>query len=197
MKNIEKLITNYKKTTQNYEKNIILAEIISEIENTLKYFCMKYKNIPLDGEDLRAEMLQELYKSIDEYSIEVNCEFRTYLSSRLENKCNKLYRDLTRLKRVRKDEDGEIIHAVSYDGLLEEGIDVAEAEGSYNEYSEVEIRMFLDKLDLADEEKLICEGYIDGLKPSEIGKNLGISPAMITYKTKKIRYKMQLSLNFL
>lgn len=195
MQKLDELVINLKKQEKNYEIDKILNEIISECENTIKYFCLKYKNIPLDFEDIRAELLIELYNCLESFDPDGVAEFKTYLSACLENKCNKLYRDLTRQKRVLKDEDGEIVHDLSFEDLVENSNEVTEIEGSYSDYSEVEVKIFLDSLDLAPTERLICEEFSKGLRPSEVGEKLGISPSMITYKVKKIRYKVQLSLN--
>lgn len=194
MRNVQTIVKDYKEAKTNYEKNILVAEIITGCENTLKYFTIKYNNIPLDTEDLRGELLVVLFKALDKYTDGLGCEFKTYLSRCIEQKCNKLYRDLSRDKRAVKNDNGEIVYAVSYDELLENGTSVGEAEGSYGDYSTIEVNALLDTLNLATEERLICEEFAKGLKPKEIADKLGISPAMITYKTKKIRSKMAIGL---
>ena len=196
MRNVQILVMDYRNCEDKLDKNILLSEIIEECENTLRYFTLKYKNIPMDSEDLRAEMLTEIYICCDKYNEGLGCEFKTYLSSCLERKCCKIYRDSTRQKRMVKNQDGEILYSVSYDEMLENGASVGEAEGTTGDYTDVEIKMLLDKLNLPKDERLICEGFARGLQPKEMASILGLSPAMITYKTKKIRTKMQISLNF-
>ena len=192
MKNLQTTIKNYQTSTNNYERNLLVAEAIENCENTIRYFTLKYRNLPIDSEDLRAELLIVIYKAMDKYREDLGCEFKTYLSRCMEQKCNKLYRDLTRDKRAVKNEEGEIVYSVSYEEMLENGASVEEAEGSCGDYELVEISMLLDSLDLAKEERLICEDFAKGLKPKEIADKLGLSPAMITYKVKKIRAKMQI-----
>lgn len=194
MRNLQTIINEYKNTLGNYERNILVAEAIGGVENTIKYFTLKYSNLPMDKEDLRAELLIVVYTAMDKYEDNLGCEFKTYVSRCMEQKCNKLYRDLTREKRAVKNEEGELVYSVSYDELLENGTSVGEAEGSYGDYDSVEINLLLDKLNLSTDERLICEAFTKGLKPKEIADKLGLSPAMVTYNTKKIRSKMAISL---
>ena len=194
MKQLETLINIYNTTENKLDSNEVLSNIVTECEGTIKYFTMKYSNIPMDAEDLRSEILQVIYKTVESYDASMGYEYKTYLSRSVETRCNHLYRDLTRQKRAKKNEDGEVIHELSYEALLEDGVTVTEIESSYNEYSDVEIKMVLNSIGLTKEERLICEKFAGGLKSKEVGDSMGISPAMITYKVKKIRYKMQLAL---
>lgn len=192
---MNKLIEVYKSAKSTFEKNTALSDILVAVEPTIKYFTIKYRNLPIDEADLRAELLMELCTAVDGYNSEVGVEFKTYLSRCFEFKCNKMYRDCTRKKRSILNEDGEYVHDLSYEGLLESGSGIYEAEGSVGDYSEVEVRLMLEKLNLDNEERMICEEFARGLTPSEVGRMLGISPSMITYKVKKIRAKMSVGLN--
>lgn len=194
MIDLNSLIRSYRNTTDLYTKNIFLSEVISSLEQTIKYFLMKYANIDIDQEDLRAELRIEIYRSIDDFDKELGVSFKTFISRCFENRCNNILRDSLRDKRVAKNEVGEVLKAVSYEYLLGEGIDVA--EGVCGDYGDVEIMMLLDSLDLPDRDKAICEGFIRGLRPIEIAEKLGVAPATITYRTKKIRSVLANSYNF-
>lgn len=191
---MENLINEYKKLS-GYEKNRVLSEIIKNVENNIDYFLIKYKNIGIDSEDLKSELLIETYKACDRYISSKEISFKTYLSKCLNNKCLKIYRDSRSSKRVLKN-DNEVIYNVSIDKLKEE-CECLELSCKCTEYEEVEIKMLLDYLDLDKDEKIICNGYIEGYSKSEIACLLKVSNGTVTYKTKKIREKLKKELKFI
>lgn len=193
MKNLQTIVTNYKTEQDDFEKNILLAEIIAECESTFKYFCIKYRNLPMDSEDIRAELLIELIKAVDKYDLESGYEFKTFFSKYCNQRLHKLHRDLGTQGRTQHNEEGERVSDLSYNVMIENGYDVVE---SYCSYTDVETKMLLESLPLEDTEKFICERLALGYRPSEIADCLGLSPAMITYQVKKIREKFKTNLVF-
>lgn len=187
---MDKLIVDYVSTTDVLEKNMILAKIIEGMEQSINYFVLKYSNIQMDKEDIKSELLIVLYKCCDNFNINLNISFKTYISKCFDQKCLNLYRDSRNEKKAFKDEKGEVLYNISLDGLRENG-DVFEVIAICSEYEDVEIKLLLESMNLESDERVICEGYIKGFSKGEIAIKLGVSNGTITYKTKKLQNKFE------
>lgn len=198
MNNLQQLINNYRITDNEFERQESMAQIIAECEQTMTYFGMQYSNLPIDREDIRAELLIVLVKCVGDYESEFG-QFKTYFSKCCKSRLNNLHRDLKRQKRNAVNEEGEFLYPISYEELVENGYNAKgyeEYEGTVNSYEDIEIMMLLDSLDLAEHERLICEGFAKGLKSVEIAERLSVTPAMVTYHLKRIRQKFEANLIF-
>lgn len=191
-KNLEAMVKAYKEGNE-IEK--VLSSILEELDKTvIKYYCYKYQNSGIEADDIKAELYLECYIALDDF-IEGQAEFKTYFSNRCNNKILNLIRDNKRDKRVAKDDEGRAVMDISYEVCVENG-DIVEAEGEVGNYTDVEVLMLINALHLKEDEKIICRGFMAGLRPTEIAEKMGVSPSTITYKVKKIRAKMQAQLNF-
>lgn len=187
----ENLVVMYREV-RGLEKEVILSEILKRTEPAFYKMSAMYSNIPnTEDEDRRGVMTIAFLKALDTFDVERGFKFSTVCRNYFEQALNKLWRDNRREKRCVVDEEGSLIKDLSYEELVEHGVD-REANylsGEMEDFSLVEIQTILENAKLTDKEKLTCKYIMMDRNNKEIAKKLEVSNVMVGYYIKNIRKK--------
>lgn len=186
----EMLVMKYKQ-----EKNEeILQEIMERCKGIVYGLSVKYSKSILgtEIEDLVSEGNIVLWDAAQTWDEERGASFTTYLYSCLCRNYNTLYNISTSQKRNPKGFVESFEQLNSNSEYEEEGDTLGNREFSVEceDYSTVEIMMFLNELDLSDREKKVVSLLVSGNSKPEIARYLGVKTPSVHSYVKRIGKKL-------
>lgn len=168
-----------------------MNKLLTQNAGLLNRWAVSYADtIPnVETEDLVSEAYFPFIQAVKDFKPNRGCNFASFLKVYVHQHFNRIYNHETRKKRFIG------IIPDSYEGLLAK----AEEEGygslgnaftvECTDYSSVELKEFIDSLDLNDRESVVVNVLLCGGTKGEIAKTLNITPATTTYYLRKIRDK--------
>lgn len=189
----------YQEAVGKVERDELFEEIFTDLKGVVKGVARKWDNsLPMDRDDIESELVIVLFRVLEDFNIEDGNKVSTLCNTYFTNKLNNIYNKFNTQKRSNKHGDDYSMEMVMDSNDIELGAELAESLSfTVDDYREAELMCFLDELGLEVKERTVCELFANGFtNKSEIARQIGISPAGLSYMIKRIKEKMKTNIVF-
>jgi RNA polymerase sigma factor (sigma-70 family) len=195
---VEQKVVKYQLTNDKEIKDDLFVEIVDDLQGVIRGVANKWENsLPIDKEDIKSELVIVLFDVLDDFDENNGSKVRTLCNTYFTNRLRVIYNKFNTQKRSNVHGDDYSMEMVNESNDIELGQELAETLSfTVDDYREVELKCFLEELDLASNEMIVCNLLVKGYtNKSEIARQIDLTPAGVHYLIHKIKEKMSLRLS--
>jgi RNA polymerase sigma factor (sigma-70 family) len=195
---VEQKVVKYQLAEDKKLKDDLFVSIVDDLQGVIRGVANKWENsLPMDKDDIKSELVIVLFDVLDDFDENNGSKVSTLCNTYFTNRLRVIYNKFNTQKRSNVHGDDYSMEMVNESNDIELGAELAETLSfTVNDYREVELKCFLEELDLDRKEMVICNLLVKGYtNKSEIARKLDVTPAGISYLIGKIKGKMSLRLS--